>query len=86
MYSPDKKTLVYSPGEWWSDRWNPIKYGKDFDFSRGFFEQFGELIMKVPRVSLLTTEMENSEYSNYSSHLKNCYLLFDSTECNNTYY
>lgn len=43
MYSPDKKIPVYFSEEWWSDHWDPLKYGKDFDFSKSFFEQFSEL-------------------------------------------
>jgi hypothetical protein len=80
MYSPDKKYKVYNQDFWWGDKWNPLDYGKDFDFSRSFFEQFDELLKEVPHVSLLNSECLNSEYVNYSSYLKNSYLVFDSTE------
>src|SRR3989339_1540309 len=45
-YSPEppsgwKKPLkVYCPKCWYSDQWDPMEYGQDYDFSRGFFEQF----------------------------------------------
>ena len=43
-FSPDKLTKVFSQDEWWSDAWDPLEYGRDFDFSRPFFEQFAELL------------------------------------------
>ncbi|EKE27951.1 MAG: hypothetical protein ACD_3C00122G0001, partial [uncultured bacterium (gcode 4)] len=80
IYSPDKPYTIYSQDEWWSDRWNPLDYGQDFDFSRPFFEQFDELYHKVPIVSLITdfTKDENSAYTNFAWSNKNCYLIFDS--------
>jgi hypothetical protein len=54
MYSPDKLYKVYSQDEWWSDKWNALDYGMDFDFSKKFFEQFSELMKKVPNLSLIS--------------------------------
>lgn len=31
---------IYKNEIWWSDKWNALDFGRDFDFSRGFFEQF----------------------------------------------
>ena len=62
MYSPDKEFKVYEQSEWWSDRWNPLDYGQDFDFSRSFFEQFDELLKEVPRLGLMLKDNENVEY------------------------
>jgi hypothetical protein len=78
IFSPDKPYTVYDAKEWWSDKWNPLDYGTDFDYSRPFFEQFDELIHKVPQLNLLGYNNENSDYTNYVSHLKNCYLVFSS--------
>ncbi|MFA5917624.1 MAG: hypothetical protein WC850_05325 [Candidatus Gracilibacteria bacterium] len=80
MYSPDKKYKVYSQEKWWSDSWNALDYGKEFDFSKRFFEQFEELYKEVPLVSLTTdyTKDENSAYTNFAGSNKNCYLIFDS--------
>ncbi len=80
MYSPDKKYKVYSQEKWWSDNWNALDYGKEFDFSKNFFEQFEELYKEVPLVSLTTdyTKDENSAYTNFAWSNKNCYLIFDS--------
>jgi hypothetical protein len=78
MYSPDKKYRVYEQKFWWSDNWNPLDYGKDFDFSRPFFEQFDELYKKVPLISLWNINAENSEYNNNCFSLKDSYMSFNS--------
>src|SRR6185369_870671 len=64
MYSPDVKFPVFQSEEWWGDDWDPMDYGKDFDFSRPFFEQFSELVDSVPHPALINTKSENCEYSN----------------------
>lgn len=79
---PDSPHKVYRLQEWHSDAWDPLEYGRAFDFSRPFFEQFGELLLAVPKPSLHTgfEYDENSEYCNYAGKNKNCYFLFDSDE------
>ncbi len=79
MYSADKPFRVYDQKEWWSDQWDPLQYGRDFDFNRPFFEQFRELQKEVPRVSILNTNSENSEYTNYTANNKNAYLIFSNS-------
>lgn len=73
--SPDKPIKVYSLDAWFSDKWNSLDYGMDFDFKRPFFEQFRELLEIVPHIPLLMGDCENSEYTNYSLGNKNCYLI-----------
>jgi hypothetical protein len=76
---PEKTSFpVYCIKCWWGDKWDPLDYGRDFDFNRNFFEQFAELQKKVPRMTLLQSKNENSDYTNCVSHLKDCYLLFSS--------
>ena len=65
MYSPDKKYRVYKQDFWWSDTWDALDYGKNFDFEKNFFEQIGALIKVVPKLSLSTEALENSPYVNY---------------------
>ena len=59
MYRPETKVIIYKPDYWWSDKWSPLDYGKQFDFSRPFFEQFHDLQLKVPRLSLYGKSNEN---------------------------
>lgn len=75
MYSAEKPYKVYDQDEWWSDNWDAITYGKDFDFTKTFSEQFDELAREVPHISLYTTNCENSYYTNHALNLKNCYLI-----------
>lgn len=67
---------VYDIDIWHSDKWDPLKYGREFDFSRPFFDQFHELKKKVPHYSRSILNFENSDYCNNASDLKNCYLSF----------
>ena len=55
-----------------------FSYGRDFDISKPFFDQFEELSKAVPRMSLLNPVNENSSYCNFADWNKNCYLLFNS--------
>jgi hypothetical protein len=77
---------VYSSDEWWSDRWNPLDYGRDFDFSRSFFEQMSELINEVPKLAIVNFNSENSDYTNISADNKDCYLIVESSNNENSYY
>ena len=40
VFSPEKPFTVYDYKYWWSDAWNPFDYGRDYDFSKPFFQQF----------------------------------------------
>ncbi|MFC1810172.1 hypothetical protein ACFLZH_01610 [Patescibacteria group bacterium] len=87
IYSPDKPYTVYDNEVWWGDDWDPLDYGKDFDFSRPFFEQFDELLKDVPKMSRVQQgENENSEYTNCASNNKNCYLIFSSNSSEDCMY
>ncbi len=78
-YPPEAPYEVYCPSCWWSDNWDPRDYGRDYDFSRPFFEQLNELWHDVPLLGLsmdLTT-LKTSPYNHDAGYLKNCYLLFN---------
>jgi hypothetical protein len=86
IYSPEDPYVVYSNEAWWSDGWEPLEYGRDVAFNRSFIEQFAELHRRVPRMALQQSTNENSKYSNYVSHLKNCYMIFTSDFNQDCYY
>ena len=77
---------IYEHDYWWSDAWDAMEYGRDYDFSRPFFSQFYDLLRSVPLPSKAVRGMINSDYSNAASYLKNCYLVFNGGECENCYY
>jgi uncharacterized protein YbaR (Trm112 family) len=76
MYAPGKKFKVYDQNEWWSDKWDPLSYGMEFDFRRPFKEQFRQLYSEVPHVSLYNNMAENSYYTNFTLKIKNSYLIY----------
>ncbi|HBA46062.1 hypothetical protein A2W67_03705 [Candidatus Nomurabacteria bacterium RIFCSPLOWO2_02_40_28] len=76
IYSPNKPYKVYCNECWWGDGWDASSYGRDFDFTRPFFEQFAELQHEVPRMALLNKNSVNSDYTNHSGDNKNIYLSF----------
>ncbi len=78
MYPPEAPYTIYCPRCWWSDTWDPFAYGKNYDFSKPFFEQLNELWHRAPLLGLSidAPTSEASPYNNHAGHLKNCYLLF----------
>ena len=78
MYSPSHGFTIYEHKEWYGDGWNPMDYGRNFDFNLPFFEQFANLQKAVPRFNVYNIETENCEYVNYATHCRNCYLIFGS--------
>ena len=86
VFSPESPYTVYDQDEWWSDSWDGASFGRDFDFSRTFTEQFKELCLVVPHISLFTTNVENSYYTNYTLNSKDCYLAYGTTNCHSCLY
>jgi len=76
LYTPESKFKVYCHECWWSDGWDPKSFAQDYDLNKTFFEQFKELINKVPRIGLLAFNNVRSEYTNGSAENKDCYLIF----------
>lgn len=58
-----------------SDDFDAMIYGRDFDFSRPFFEQINELMLEVPRHISNAVNNENSEYIISAHNNKNCYFV-----------
>lgn len=87
IYSPDKPYKVYEKDVWKGDVYNPLEYGRDFDFSRSFFDQLRELSLVTPKQSIFGSRSnENSAYTNYCSGMHNCYLVQDSMNNNDCLY
>jgi hypothetical protein len=88
-YHPDINLKVYDLAVWHDvDQHESLNYGREYDFSRTFFEQYAELAQVVPRPSLIRGHQydENSEYTNYAGKNKNCYMIFDSDGNHDCYY
>ena len=80
-YAKNSNIKVFENSFWWSDNFDAKEFGKDFNFTRPFFEQFSELIQKVPHPNLNTDYLfdENSDFCNFAGIQKNCYLVFHAT-------
>ena len=78
MYKADAIFPVYCHECWWGDGWNPLAYGRDYNFDVSFFEQFSNLLKVLPRQASYSTKNVNSDYCNYTSHMKDSYLMFGS--------
>lgn len=86
VFSPDTKFTIYTKDEFWGDKWDPLKYGRDFNFSHGFFEQFYELQLSVPRPPLINNKAHNSDYCNFADGNKNCYLVTSANRNEDSYF
>src|SRR3989338_915758 len=78
-FDPEKGIVNYCGECWWSDKWDPTSYGQDYDFSKPFFKQFGNLLKQVPQFNLITlyNTLVNSNFTNMNHYLKNCYYIFN---------
>jgi hypothetical protein len=80
VFAPDNPHAAYCKECWWSDNWDAKTYGREYDFSRPFFEQFRDLYRVVPRVGIIQQgQNPGSEYANRVTDARNCYLLYGST-------
>jgi len=76
IYPPDCEFPVYKSNYWYSDNWDPLEFGQDYDPNKNFFEQYKELQKKVPRLGLINISGINSDFCNMTYSNKNCYLVF----------
>ncbi len=88
QHHADSPFPVYEASEWWGDKWDATDYGVDFDFSRSFFEQFHELKLKVPHMSVfvISGSNENSDFTNCTGYIKNCYLISEADYSEDCYF
>ena len=74
VYPENVPFPVYEKPVWWSDDWDALDYAQDYDFEKPFFDQFAELLNKVPRSALNIQNSENCDYCNFVFDSRNCYL------------
>lgn len=77
VFPTDSGRVVYCRACWWSDNWDGLEYGVDYDSTKSFFTQLQNLIQRVPVMALFGIEhtLENSPYTNMVSYIKNCYMV-----------
>jgi len=79
IFPQDSPFKVYERDFWWSDKWDSLEYGQEYDFNKPFFDQLRELSLKVPQPSQTMWNAVNSEFCTGANDLKNCYLVFVAT-------
>lgn len=77
---------VFSSKAWWSDDWDALSFGRDFDFGRPFFDQFAELQHVVPREGTSIVRCENCDYNSHTRESRNCYMNSLMARCEDVYY
>jgi len=86
IFSPDSPHKVCDKDVWWSDQFDPMHYGRDFDENKSFFEQFYKLSLEIPLPSLRVEKSENSDFNNDIGDCKDCYLCARTHSCQNCHY
>ncbi len=76
VHAPDGPFTIYCRECYHSDKWNPLDYGRDYDFTKPFFVQYRELMEQVPRPALTGSNLVNSDFSHGCESVKNCYYVF----------
>ena len=85
-FSPQSPLIVYEQKHWWSDAWDAMEQGREYDFSKPFFEQLRELMLSVPWPHGYNVNSTNSEYCNNAFGIKDCYLSFNAGFSENCIY
>ena len=85
-FHEDSPVKILETAEWYSDSWDPMQYGRDYDFSKPFFGQFKELLYRVPLMSRSLTRPMNSDYCSNATQPKDCYLTFGLSYVENSAY
>lgn len=86
QYSDKSPFPVYCRDCFFSDNWDAVDYGRAYDFSRSFFDQYEDLNKVVPRISLISTKCVDSDYVNHATEDKSCYLCFSIGQSEDCYY
>src|SRR3989344_6028633 len=85
-FAPDAKYVVYERDYWWSDAWDPLSFGQEYDFSKPFFQQFDELMHRVPQPAVFNSRTANCDYTQFTGEYKDGYLVSASWEGENVAY
>jgi len=74
VFSPNSPYKTCDKNHWYSDEFDPLAYGRDYDFTKPFFEQFHQLTLDMPFPSARVETSENCEYNNDMKDCKDCYM------------
>ncbi|PIP68682.1 hypothetical protein COW91_03535 [Candidatus Nomurabacteria bacterium CG22_combo_CG10-13_8_21_14_all_32_8] len=84
---PEKNRYpIYTSSEWYSDKWEAMDYGQDYDEDKTFFEQLQELQEKVPHPHQTGVKNTNCDWCDDVWNSKNCYLARSMVDCEDLFY
>lgn len=87
QYPPGTPFKIYEHLVWYGDALDALSHGIAWNSKENFFDQFSRLQRHVPRPNLFVDQTNiDSPYTNASTSLKNCYLVFESMELENCLY
>ncbi len=75
-FDPRLVSRICTNAEFVTDEVDNTTVARDYDFTRPFFAQWGELLQRVILPPLNRMNCENSEYANAAGDLNHCYLCF----------
>ncbi|MDD5750850.1 MAG: hypothetical protein PHU56_04405, partial [Candidatus Pacebacteria bacterium] len=87
IYSEENPVKVFDSDYYFSDEWDPLGYGRDYDLNRPFFEQFYKLSSVVPHL-VIHRDFRNvdCDYTTGGASAKNCYWVGVPYYSENVYY
>ncbi len=84
---PEKNRYpIYTLSEWYSDKWDAMYYGADYDPSQPFFKQLQGLQEKVPHPHQNGIKNTGCDWCDDVWNSKNCYLSRSMEECEDLLY
>ncbi len=89
IYSPEHPFPVYGIKAFWSDEWDAVSYGREYDSSRSFFDQYMDLQRETPRAAIMNDDGMGSENCAYCQDMtlsRNCYLVIGTWKCEDSFY
>ena len=86
IYPANSPYIIFCQNCWFSEDRDDKASGRDFDFSRPFFEQFDQLMHESPQLGIIGMNNQNSEYSESVANCKNVYLISESSNCEDCSY
>ncbi len=85
-FAPNSGYTVYEREYWWSDKWDPLDHGQEYNFSKPFFEQFDQLMHRVPHPSVFNSRTVHCNYTQHTGEYKDAYLVSASWKGENVAY
>lgn len=83
QYSPNKPDTVYCHDCWFGESWDAMQFGREYDPTRPFFDQYKDLLDVVPKINLIGVRNVNSDYIHIAADNKDCYMIIESSNNEN---